>query len=69
MSKEEGLKEKYLVTRTDGKPVGDCIVLEFKDPIARRGIEEWAIRMLVAGYTQVYYDVNEKLSKYWKKIK
>jgi hypothetical protein len=61
-----GLYDKYIVTRTDGKDMKDCIVMEFKDPIARIAIQAWACRMFDAGYKKLYYDVQEKLDKYNK---
>jgi hypothetical protein len=51
------LYEKYRVERTDGKPVGAAIVLEFKDPIAKVGIRAWAEEMERHGYEQVAADV------------
>jgi len=61
--KKRGLYNKYKVERNDGKPVGDCIVLEFDDPIAREGIDAWKNAMLCAGYEQVYWDVKRALIK------
>ena len=66
-NKERGLYNKYNVTRTDGKSIGEAIILEFKDPIARIGIQAWANEMFAKGYTSVYYDVQEKLCEYENK--
>lgn len=61
MSKEKGLYKKYHVERIDSKPVNDCIVLEFKDPIARKAIKHWAFLMRTEGYKELYRDVMDKL--------
>lgn len=81
MSKEEGLKAKYTVMKNTGKTekvgmsqvdavcikmVEDCIVLEFNDPIARKGIIAWANAMREEGYHQVYRDVMDKLNLFTK---
>lgn len=60
--KQIGLYGKYHVDRVDGKPITQgCIVLEFKDPIARPAIQFWAETMREAGYHQVHADVMAKL--------
>jgi hypothetical protein len=52
MSKQEGLVKKFEVTKlSNPEKKLDCIVLEFDDPIARRGIQAWAEAMLEAGIT------------------
>ena len=53
MEKDKGLYRKYDVTKISNptKPI-DAIVLEFDDPIARRGIRAWAVAMLQAGYLE-----------------
>lgn len=64
MSKEKGLYKKYNVSRTDGKPVGDCIVLEFEDSVARDGIAAWADSLRRQGYKQLSIEVWHKLREY-----
>lgn len=57
MNDKDELYAKYRVERADGTPVGQCVVLEFADPIARIGIATWARAMRLAGYTQLADDV------------
>lgn len=59
--KERGLYDKYHVTRLDGKPVGACIILEFKDPLARIGIAAWAKAVRDAGYVELAENVTAML--------
>lgn len=59
--KLEGLKTKYKVSRTDGKQIDNCVVLEFKDGIARAGIRAWSHAMRERGYTKVADDVDDLL--------
>jgi hypothetical protein len=62
--KERGLYMKYNVTRTDGKPMGEAIILEFKDELSRMAIQAWACKMFDAGYKTLYYDVQDKICHY-----
>ena len=62
MSKQEGLVKKFEVTKlSNPEKKLDCIVLEFDDPIARRGIQAWAEAMLEAGYHRCAAEVLGKL--------
>lgn len=45
-----GLYEKYSIARTDGKPVGPCIVLELDDPNSLPAIATFADTVEAAGY-------------------
>jgi len=62
---DTGLYKKYQVTKL-ARPLEeiDAIVLEFKDPIARDGILQWAESMRLAGYTKVHDDVIDKVDRY-----
>lgn len=62
--KKEGLYNKYRVKKLNGKEVGPCIVMEFKDPLARRAIYLWAREMLEEGYTKVYIDTLRTLKEH-----
>lgn len=63
--KNKGLYHKYNVTKlSNPNKVVDCIVLEFDDPIARIGIEAWAVAMEEAGYDALASDVADKLVEY-----
>lgn len=62
-----GLIKKYnvnTVSRVDGKPIEECIVLEFKDPIARPAIKVWGDEMDKNGYSAVAADVRILLGKH-----
>jgi hypothetical protein len=61
--KARGLYKKYEVSRVDGKPVLDCIVLEFTDPRARVGLKAWA-DALAKDYPQLSKDVFAKIAEY-----
>lgn len=63
-NKNEGLVNKYDVRKVSnpGKNL-DCIVLEFDDPIARRGIQAWAEAMNDAGYHKCAAQVLAKLCR------
>lgn len=52
-----GLYGKYQVERTDGKPMGRCIVLELDDPNAWDALETWAGTVGRAGYRSLALDV------------
>lgn len=42
-AKDEGLKEKYWVSRVDRKPVGRCFVLDYEnDPFAKSALLAYA---------------------------
>jgi len=71
-NKERGLYQKYNVERTDGKPCGDCIVLEFRDPNARLGIKAFSRRVRRQGYIPLADDLDEQCymwDNYDKQIK
>lgn len=63
-NKHLGLYDKYKVKKLNGKDPGPCIVMEFKDPLARRAIYAWAREMLEEGYTKVYIDTLRKLKEH-----
>lgn len=63
MSREEGLKHKYHVERVDGKPLGQCIVLEFDDPNAWPALTVWAETVRANGYERLSDDVHHLLSR------
>lgn len=62
MSKDTGLEGRYIVERVDGKPVGGCIVLEFKDTNSWDAIELWAETVDNNGYHQLAADVRYELT-------
>ena len=63
--KTRGLYQKYTVERTDGKPLGEdgCIVLEWKDEHARRGIAAFA-DSIKDEYPVLYGDLTKLLKKH-----
>lgn len=62
---KDGLYRKYSVTKlTNPEKDVDAIVLEFDDPIARKGIKAWAEEMAKNGYEQVEIDIQAKLKEY-----
>jgi len=63
MSKEEGLKHKYNVERTDGKSLGSCIVLEIDDPNAWPALRVWADTVEADGYEKLAEDVRREIGK------
>lgn len=63
--RNEGLKEKYRVDRVDGKPIKDgCIVLEWSDPNARKGIAAFAKAVREDGYVRLADELEERLASY-----
>ena len=63
--REKGLYGKYRVTRTDGKPLkGGCIVLEWGDPNARKGIAAFARAVRNDGYHALANDLEARLADY-----
>ncbi len=62
IEKHKGLYQKYKVEKLSGRPIGDCIVLEFDDPIAKDAIVTWAKSMRDAGYVQVWKDIVTKIN-------
>jgi len=48
---------------TNPKKEIDAIVLEFDDPIARKGIYHWAIEMMAQGYKDCGHQVLGKLKE------
>jgi len=65
-NKERGLYQKYNVERVDGRPTGDCIVLEFKDPNARAGIRAFSKEVKKKGYSPLADDLDEQC-EFWDK--
>lgn len=65
MGRDRGLFQKYIVTRVDGKPMpAGCIVLEWKDPNARKGIRAFADACWDSGFKQLAVDLRDKLDGY-----
>lgn len=65
--KNKGILKIYNVERIDGKPIKDgCIVLEFDDPNAREGIEDFAAKVYREGYKEFAADLWAKLKRYEK---
>lgn len=63
--KHRGLYGKYHVERVDKKPMNHgCIVLEWNDPAARRGIEAFAEAVRDKGYLQLADDLESRLEAY-----
>lgn len=62
MNRNEGLKNKYKVERFDGRPVGQCIVLEFSDTNSHAAIATWADTVEADGYAALAHDVREQLA-------
>lgn len=69
ISKDKGLYKKYNVTRVDGKPIkgGNCIVMEFGDPIARVAIKAWTKELDKNGYHDLAYETRTLLKKWASK--
>lgn len=57
--KNRGLYGKYKIERTDGRPVGQCIVLEVDDPNTWNAITVWAATVLREGYQVLGLDALE----------
>lgn len=57
-----GLQARYRVERTDGKPVGKCIVLEVDDPNSWPAIAAWAVSVAADGYGALAQDVRALLA-------
>ena len=55
--RQRGLYNKYTVKRNDGKKLGACIVLEFKDPSARHAIRAFADAVRADGYNTLANDL------------
>lgn len=56
-SRERGLYAKYNVQRRDGQPVGQCFVLELKDPNTWAALMKWAETLRMKGYLMLANDV------------
>lgn len=57
-----GLIHKYDVRRTDGKPITHgCIVLEWDDPNARKGIKAFSEAVRADGYESLADDLDRTL--------
>jgi TusA-related sulfurtransferase len=64
MSKEKGFQTRYEVRKASNPAKQmDCLVLEFDDPIARKGIRAWAEEMRRQGYEACANEVFEKLER------
>lgn len=61
--KADGLYRKYKVERTDGRPVGACVVLELKDPLTHAAIATWARDVAEAGNADLAADLVELLEQ------
>ena len=60
--KAKGLNKKYEITKlTNPTKEIDAIVLEWDDPISRKGIRTWIEELKKVGYDTLYNDVNERL--------
>lgn len=60
-----GLIKKYSVERTDGKPMPlGCIVMEWKDPNARKGIAAFSAAVRADGYTALADDLDAHLADF-----
>lgn len=60
--KEQGLIQKYVVARLDGKPVGEGIFLEFKDPSSWGPFRLWADIMAGKGYTKLAVEIRDRVN-------
>lgn len=60
----KGLYEKYRVSRYDGKPVGECFVLSFRDPVARVVLRNYALVTSLMGNRQLGRDLTDRLDAY-----
>lgn len=63
--KERGMYAKYQVSRVDGKPMTPGVVLEFKDPNARKGIAAYSKAVREDGYERFADDLDEQLREYY----
>ncbi len=61
--KQRGMYPKYRVEKLNGKPVGPCFVLEFKDPHARAAIRAYA-ESCQDEYPQLAADLLKALDPY-----
>ena len=51
--RQRGFYKKYNVERLDGKPIKNCVVLEFDDPNARIGISAFSKAVRADGYIKL----------------
>ncbi len=66
-NKSDGLHKKYIVKRVDRKKIKEgCIVLEWTDPIARKGIEAFSKAAREAGFKCLADDLDSRLWDYKK---
>lgn len=64
VNKNEGLKQKYIVTRVDGRPLkGGCIVLEFGDTNSRPAILQFASTVRANGYSKLADDLEAEIER------
>lgn len=64
MSKKRGLFQKYHVMKLScPEKKMDCIVMEFDDPTARKGIRAWAKAMINRGYKAAGQEAIDKCEK------
>ncbi len=63
--KSKGFYQKYEVTKISNpsKEI-DAVVLEFDDPIARRGIRAWAVEMYAKGFDKAALEATKKCNEY-----
>ena len=66
MSKREGLKEKYHISRLDDKPIkgGMGIVLEVGDPNSWAALRTWSNTVRDNGYTALANDIDDLLEEH-----
>lgn len=62
--RNRGLIGKYHVSRVDGKPVGDCIVLPLEDPNSWDALMTWANVVEWDGYKELANDVRMKVHEH-----
>ena len=59
----KGLYEKYIVLRTDGKPVEWCFVLEPHDPLAQECLALYAKLARADGRIQLARDIEARMAR------
>jgi len=65
--RKKGLYGKFEVKKiTNPDKKLDCIVLEFDDPIARRGIKAFSEGCRARGYIPLADDLDKKLNAYYE---
>lgn len=56
--KDRGLYHKYRVERTDGKPVGFCLVLELEDQGTWQAMRQYAATVRQQGFVALASDID-----------